>query len=212
MGYAANMGVKLTAEQAYLAWETFRKAYPEVVDLWKKYERAAIKVIKTGQPVRVGVVIFQRRMRKDGTFILRLLLPSGRGLSYMNARVETEIAQRKSDGGDYERDKVFYDGIGHGVGQLQQGWGKVYTYGGKFCENDDQAISRDFLVNGMFLADEMGMTIVMHAHDEIVCEEDDGPFAPGLTDLKWAMESVPEWAPGLLLAAEGFEGRVYKKS
>lgn len=211
MGYAANMGVKLTPEQAYSAWETFRKAYPEVVDLWKRYEKAAVKCLKTGQPVRVGVVIFQRRARKDGTFILRIQLPSGRGLHYLNARVETETAQRKSDGSDYEREKLYYDGLGHGVGQIQQGWGKVYTYGGKITENIDQAISRDILLNGMFLAEEAGANVVMHAHDELVCEEDDDPFAFGLADLKFCMESVPAWAPGLLLGAEGYESKVYRK-
>lgn len=211
MGYAANMAVKLTAEQAYLAWETFRKAYPEVVELWRRYEKAAIKVLENGTAVRVGVVIFQRRKRLDGSFILRIQLPSGRGLHYINARIEVEVAQRKSDGEEYERKKIMYDGIGHGVGQIVQGWGKVYTYGGKITENIDQAISRDILVNGMMLADEQEMNIVMHVHDEIVCEEDDDPFACGLSDLKRAMETTPEWAPGLLLAAEGYEGKFYKK-
>lgn len=211
MGYAANMGVKLTAEQAYLAWETFRKAYPEVVELWKRYEKAAVKVLEIGNAVRVGVVIFQRKKRKDGSVILRIQLPSGRGLHYINARVEVEMVQRKSDGEEYERKKLMYDGIGHGVGQIVQGWGQVYTYGGKLTENIDQAISRDILVNGMLMADELGAEIVMHVHDEIVVESDDDPFAFGISDLKYCMETTPEWAEGLLLAAEGWEGRYYKK-
>jgi DNA polymerase bacteriophage-type len=211
MGYAANMGVKLTPEQAYLAWETFRKSYPEVMDLWKKYEKAAVKVLKTGQAVRVGVVLFQRRSRKNGQFILRMQFPSGRGIHYINARVETETKQRQSDGTDYERDVIMYDGIGHGVGQIQQGWGPVKTYGGKEVENGDQGISREFLVHGMILADEIGMSIILHSHDEIACEEDDSPFAPGLNDLKHCMETNPYWASGIILAAEGYEGRVYKK-
>jgi DNA polymerase bacteriophage-type len=213
MGYAENMGVKLTPEQAYLAWETFRKAYPEVVELWRKYEKAALRVLETGQPVKVGKMIFQRRARKDGTFILRIVLPSGRGLHYMNARVELETAQKKN-GETYERKKLMYAGVGHGVGQVgnKTGWSEsVYTYGGKITENADQAFSRDVLLNGMFLADEAGAQIVMHVHDEIVCEEDADPFAFSLTDLKHCMETVPEWAPGLMVAAEGYEGRVYKK-
>jgi DNA polymerase len=213
MGYAKNMGVKLTAEQSYLAWETFRDSYPEVVELWDQYQKAAVKVLKTGQTVKVGKCIFQRRARKDGTFILRIILPSGRGLHYINARVETEIARRQSDGEEYERDKIMYDGIGHGVGQIGKGnkWGSVYTYGGKITENGDQGFSRDVFTHGMILADEMGMNLVFHAHDEAVAEEDDDPFAPGLSDLKFCMEFVPEYAPGLLLAAEGWEGKVYKK-
>ena len=213
MGYAKNMGVKLTAEQSYLAWETFRDSYPEVVDLWDSYQKAAVKVLKTGQAVKAGRCIFQRRARKDGTFILRIILPSGRGLHYLNARVETEIAHRQSDGEEYERDKLMYDGIGHGVGQIGKGnkWGSVYTYGGKITENVDQASSRDTFLNGMLLADGMGMNLVFHAHDEAVCEEENNPFAPGLSDLKFCMEQVPDWAVGLLLAAEGWEGKYYRK-
>jgi DNA polymerase len=213
MGYAKNMGVKMTPEQAYIAWETFRDSYPEVVELWDRYQRAAVKVLKTGQPIRAGKCIFQRRTRKDGTFILRIVLPSGRGLHYLNARVETEIAQRQSDGEDYERDKLMYDGVGHGVGQIGKGpkWGSVYTYGGKITENGDQGFSRDVFAHGMMLADEMGMFLVFHAHDEAVSEEDDSPFAPGLSDLEFCMEQVPEYAPGLLLAAEGFETKIYRK-
>lgn len=213
MGYAANMGTKMTPEQAYLAWETFRDSYPEVVNLWDVYQKAAVKTLKTGQSTKAGFCVFQRKARKDGTFILRIQLPSGRGLHYLNCRVETEIAQRKSDGEDYERDKIMYDGIGHGVGQIGKGnqWGSVYTYGGKITENDDQGISRDLLLEALFLVDEMGGNIVMHCHDEPVCEEEDSPFAFGLTDLKHCMEITPKWAPGLVLGAEGFEGRTYRK-
>jgi DNA polymerase len=214
MGYAENMGVKLTPEQAYLAWETFRKAYPEVVELWKKLEKAAIKVLQTGRAVRVGPLIFSRRARKNGQFILRIQLPSGRGLHYINARVETEIAQRKSDGSDYEKSKLMYDGIGHGVGQIGKGqkWGPVYTYGGKITENVVQAISRDLLSEGMFEADAMNAVIPMHVHDEIVCESDaDDPFGFGVSDLKYCMEKSPEWAKDLVLGAEGWEGKFYKK-
>jgi DNA polymerase bacteriophage-type len=214
MGYAANMGIKLSPEQAYLAWETFRKAYPEVVELWRTYEKAAIKVLETGKTVKAGKVIFQRKARKDGTFILRIQLPSGRGLHYMNARIEKEIAYVLSDFlTPYEKKKLMYDGIGHGVGQInkQKKWDKVYTYGGKITENVDQAISRDVLLNGMFLADEANANIVMHCHDEIVCEEEDDAFAFSLPDLKRAMETTPNWAKGLLLGAEGYEGQVYRK-
>jgi len=134
-------------------------------------------------------------------------------LHYLNARIETEIAVSKRTGKEYERKKVMYDGIGHGVGKIGKGgkWGKVYTYGGKFVENGDQGLSRDILVEGLFLADDAGAAIVMHTHDEIVCEEDDDPFAFGLAELKTIMCTTPEWAPGLIIGAEGFEGQVYKK-
>jgi len=79
------------------------------------------------------------------------------------------------------------------------------------CENAVQAISRDDLLNSMVLADEMGFHIVGMFHDEVMCEEDDDPWAPGLSDLIWAMTQVPDWANGLILGAEGFTSKVYKK-
>jgi DNA polymerase len=92
----------------------------------------------------------------------------------------------------------------------------VMTNGGPVlahnCENAVQAMSRDDLLNSMFLADEMDFGICGLFHDEILCEVDDDPtFGPRLSDLLWCMTRVPDWAPGLLLGAEGFVSPVYKK-
>jgi len=133
LGYAENMGIKLTPEQAYLAWQVFRNAYPEVPKYWKMLERAAVQVLtaKKAIRVRVGCTIFDRKKRKNGQFIMRIQLPSGRFLHYINARVERREFEGKD--GPYERDSIIYDGIGHGVGMIDEGWGPVYTYGGKLC-------------------------------------------------------------------------------
>jgi DNA polymerase len=63
----------------------------------------------------------------------------------------------------------------------------------------------------MLMADELGMTIVAHVHDEIVCEEEDSPDGFCLDDLLYCLKKVPEWAPGLFLGAAGYEGYYYKK-
>jgi DNA polymerase len=205
LGYAENMQVKLSPEQAYLAWETFRKSYPEVVLYWYDLERAALDVLEFGGKMRVGVVEFSRVKN-----MLRITLPSGRGLHYLNARIEIrEITGR--DGKVRKKPGVLYDGIGHGVGKMGEGWGPVYIYGGKFAENIVQAISRDLLLYGMLLADEMGACIVHHAHDEIVAESEKEPFAFTLHDLRWCMTQIPAWAPGLPLGADGYTSQVYKK-
>ena len=79
------------------------------------------------------------------------------------------------------------------------------------CENVVQAISRDDLLNSMFLADELGFSIWGLFHDEIAVEVDDDMFGLRLEDLVWCMTQVPSWAPGLLLGAEGYTSKVYKK-
>ena len=211
LGYAANMGVKLTPKQAWDAHRAFQQEYPEVPQLWWDLEKAAICTIQTGKKSVVRFIEFSRVKRKDGTFLLRIKLPSGRYLHYLNARVTSDIKKSKRTGKEYTKHSIFYDGIGHGVGATTHkiGWAPVYSYGGKLAENVTQAVSRDILAHGMRLADEIGMTIVGHVHDEIVCEEEKDGF--GLLDLKSCMSETPVWAPGLPLSADGYESKVYKK-
>lgn len=217
LGYAENMGVVMTPQQAFSAQRTFRQSYPEVVAYWDYLEEAATEVITNGGEVRVGVVEFSR-VELNGRFIMRIFLPSGRSLHYVNAAmIEREL--EGADGEPYKKTFIMYDGIGHGVGTVDESdggrgskWGPVYTYGGKLCENVVQAIARDILAYGMLLADEDGAEIVGHVHDECIVLADDDPFSFGLEDLKRCMSVTPPWAEGLPLAAEGYEGQVYRKN
>lgn len=216
MGYALNMGVELPYELARDAIQVFRQKRPKIADydygLWSNLERAAKTVLKQGGQVPVGPVVFDRKRRANGEFILRILLPSGRHLHYINARlVETEKTSKK--GRTYTQTSIMYDGIGHGVGAIdtKANWGPVYTYGGKLTENIVQAISRDVLVNGMQLADNTGFTIVGHFHDEIVCEVDQNSGL-GIKQLVECMKTPPSWGMDFPLGAEGFEAQVYKKA
>lgn len=210
LGYAENMGIKLTPEQAYHAWEVFRKSYPEVVQLWRDLENAAISVLKNGGREKVGPVTFDRKKREDGTVILRIELPSGRHIHYLGAKIEMRELIGK-DGQPYEKEGILYQGIGHGTGKIGEGWGPTRLYGGKAAENIVQAISRDLLASGMQMADKIGFEIVGHAHDELICISDDDPLSPGLEDLRWSMNFVPAWAARLPLASDGYEGVFYKK-
>jgi len=75
-----------------------------------------------------------------------------------------------------------------------------------------QAIARDILLSGMFLAEEKGFTIIATIHDEIVTEVPlDSPL--GLEDLLACMTKVPEWGAtmGFTLAAEGYAAPYYRK-
>jgi DNA polymerase bacteriophage-type len=216
IGYAEAMGVKMTAQQAYHSWYTFRQSYPEVVQLWKNLDSAAKSVLIDGGEVQVGVVTFSRVEWKD-QFILKILLPSGRALHYWNARIKTRYSVGR-DGEPYEKEAIEYYGIGHGVGAVSKeeggqgaNFGPVWTSGPKLCENLDQAISRDIFAHGMLLADEVGAQIIGHSHDECLDLADDNSLDFGLDDLRDCMSVTPDWATGLPLAAEGFESQVYRK-
>jgi hypothetical protein len=139
LGYAANMGVELTPEQAWFAHNAFKLAYPEVTDfktgLWARMEKAAVHTIETGESTKVNFVRFSRKTRQNGQHVLRMHLPSCRCLHYINARIETKQMVSKRTGNAYEKKEIYYDGFGHGVGKTAKGggWTKVYTYGGKLC-------------------------------------------------------------------------------
>jgi DNA polymerase bacteriophage-type len=209
-GYAENLGVKMTREEAHKSVTIFREKRPKIVELWANLENAAIQVLQCGGEVQVGPVFFDRKKRSNGQFILRTLLPSGRHLHYFNAKVTTRILQGKK--GEYEKQAISYEGIGHGVGATsdQQKWGLTYIYGGKFTENQDQAISRDILVNGMINANKAGFDIFGTFHDEIGAEVRENAGI-GIKELRQCMIMPSSWGKDIPLDAAGWEGKIYKK-
>ena len=196
MGYGRAMGVPLSKELADLSVQTFRDTHLGVVRCWRRLEDSAMLCIRTGRPQEVGPIRFE--MTKS---VLRMVLPSGRSLHYL----EPKIVEREWFGGKKKTIECW------GIDQKKHIWTRIYTYGGKLIENAVQAISRDILVEGMFNATEMGFSIVMHCHDEIVAEVPEASSL-GISDLKECMIRPPRWGNHqLLIDAAGFESKVYKK-
>jgi len=175
----------------------WREANPSIKRLWSEVEEAAIEAIKSHSRVP-----FKKNMSfaYDGN-VLKVTLPSGRGLHYWKARLTP---------GKYGGVAVKYQGLD----QQTQKWGWVDSYGGKFTENIVQAIARDLLAEALKRLDDSGFATVMHVHDEAACE------IPDLgTDLNEhtldvmceVMSITPEWAHGLPLAADGYITPFYKK-
>jgi DNA polymerase len=66
------------------------------------------------------------------------------------------------------------------------------------------------MVECMWAAEEAGLPIVLTIHDELVCEVDeDDPDA--LKTLLEIMHRPPSFAPDWPAAAEGWEGKRYRK-
>jgi DNA polymerase len=64
----------------------------------------------------------------------------------------------------------------------------------------------------MFRAEGMGLPIIGHSHDELITEvPDTKEFETAVEMLEASMEADIDWAPGLPLAAEGWEGERYEK-
>lgn len=168
--------------------DAWRQANPNIVDLWAQINSAAIDVITTRQPARVGPLRFTV---ESGIFFIEL--PSGRRLAYVKPR----LGENRFGG-----TSIVYDAVTTG-----RKWGALETYGGKLTENTVQAIARDLLVYGMHQVAEAGHRIVMHVHDEIVVEA----ATASVEEICDLMATVPDWADGLPLAADGYACEFYRK-
>ena len=123
---------------------------------------------------------------------LRCKLPSGRILTYWGAKLTPDGSI------------VFM-----GQNQTTRKWEETETWGGKLVENIVQAFARDCLAEALVRLDEAGYATVFHVHDEIVAEEPkDGRT---YEDMAEVMGRPIEWAPGLLLRADGYTTPFYMK-
>ena len=168
--------------------DSWREANPNIVSLWWDIDSVVKRVVKTRSKERYKNLVISYEKG-----ILFIELPSKRRLAYPKAK----IGMNRFGG-----ESVVYEGIVVG-----NKWDKIESYGGKFVENIVQAIARDILAEAMMRLEKKGFNIVMHIHDEVVIESD----SSSIEEVNQIMSAVPEWAPGLILDADGFESEFYKK-
>ena len=186
----------LTEEELPEIVRRWRSANKRIVDLWYSLENTALEVMRTGRPAGVkGLVIAREGDYSTGQDFLTITLPSGRKLYYVKPFLSPN---------QWGNDSLHY----WGLNQETKKWETVDTYGGKLVENVTQAIARDCLATAMQRLDAAGYRIVMHVHDECIL---DAPQGASLEDACRIMGEPISWAQGLLLRADGFETRFYKK-
>lgn len=157
---------------------------------------------------------------------LQVELPSGRILSYPGIGISVERQVHAVEGedfsGQYKAGQMLDDLAGNrdvlrerirymGQNQTTRQWSKQYTYGGKLSENVTQALCRDLLAYALVNVElNQGWPIVLHVHDEIVCDvpKTDEYSIQGLISK---MCELPSWAGGFPLAATGDELMRYAK-
>jgi DNA polymerase len=179
--------VWVACEVLVLGW---REAHTNTKALWKAAGdsvRAAIQ--NPGETFPIGEHL---KARRDGAW-LRIRLPSGRYLCYINPKVD-------DDG------QITY----FGVNQYTRQWGPIKTYGGKLVENCTQAFARDIMAYNMPGIDAAGYEIVLSVHDELLTETPDSPEF-SVDHLSSMLSWAPQWAKGIPLAAAGFETYRYRK-
>jgi DNA polymerase len=179
--------VWVACEVLVLGW---REAHANTKALWKAAgESVRAAIANPGETFPIGEHL---KARRDGAW-LRIRLPSGRYLCYINPKV--------ADDG-----QITY----FGVNQYTRQWGPIKTYGGKLIENCTQAFARDILAYNMPAVERAGYEIVLSVHDELLTETPDtDEFS--VDTLSSMMASAPPWAKGIPLAAAGFETYRYRK-
>jgi len=181
----------LTEKQEKQIVDLWRKSNPKIVKMWSLIERAAVTAIKTGNsiPLYRGLIIGY----KWG--MLTIKLPSGRTLCYPRSRIVYD---------ESDRENISYEGMN----QVTHKWGEIRTYGGKLTENIVQAIARDILGIVILRAEEEGLRVVFHIHDEIIVEATQGQT---LDQVKELFSRPIDWAPGLPLRGDGYTTPYYLK-
>lgn len=185
---AVRMGVK--EEELQPLVDAWRQANPRIVQFWWEVDRAAKTCVKQHIPTQVGRLRFEYQ-----SGILFIQLPSGRRLAYAKPR----MGENRFGG-----EAITYEGVGTG-----RKWERLETYGAKCVENIVQGTARDLLALALLRLEEAGYPVVMHCHDEAICEV---PIGQGsVEEVNRIMAVAPEWAEGLPLKADGFETEFYKK-
>jgi len=198
LGYGGSVGalkamgaleMGLAEEELQPLVNAWRAANPNIVRLWWEVDKAALLAVWQRTTTHCYGLCFEFR-----SGMLFITLPSGRRLAYVKPKIGLNR---------FGRDAVTYEGIGN-----TKKWERIETYGPKLVENIVQAISRDILCDAMRRLDDAGLSIVMHVHDEVVIEADDGVL---LDEVCQIMSVTPHWAKGLILRADGFRCPFYQK-
>jgi DNA polymerase bacteriophage-type len=198
--YAEAMGIDLSQGEAMAQVEAFRDTFMEVAEFWYYLEEAFAACCLKRRNQTIESSLGCKLVFRWADPALRIVLPSGRELVYPNAYARVE---RTPFGGK----KLT---LGYEVARGSS-WGGNHTYGGKLCENIVQAIALDLTWDAMFRVEDIpGLDIVGHTHDEIICLADEADKT-ALPSLIAAMSTVDEWAKGIPMAADGYEGRRYVK-
>ena len=183
----------IAAEILKMKW---RASNPEIVELWKRLEIAAVDAMlhpKTTTHYR-GV-----RFRKTGSW-LRMILPSDRSMFYAFPELNSE----KTPWDTTKLTISFY-----GVDGVTRQWKKFSLWGGLITQNAVQATSRDVMMEALLRTEAVGYRNIMRVHDELVAETDEA-FGSDKEYHDLVVE-MPTWAAGLPVAASGWSGKRYRK-
>ncbi|WHB31209.1 DNA polymerase [Xanthomonas phage NEB7] len=178
-----------------LVWK-YRENHSKMATWWAALEYAVL--IALDQPGRQVRMPIGRGMCSEVTFVkdsaaLRMILPSGRAISYHNARL------------------VLEPGASAPLAVYDKPEGFVETLDRKILSNNMvQGLARDLFWQAM-LDIAPAEKIVHHVYDEVILEVPRDRAEVRLGQLLARLRVAPRWAPGLPLDAAGFVSDRWRK-
>lgn len=198
---AQTFGVYLEKSQAKIAVDAYRKRYYLIVKMWYQLAASVMHAVKfPGQVYKTNKCACSVVKDKAGHKWLRIVLPSGRALMYMDPRVTD---------GKYGP-VVSY----HGVSQTTYQWTTRELTPGLLAENVTQASARDILCEGMLEVEHKmpEAKLILCVHDEAGALVHKNDIMEDTLDKFNELLCVDrEYRQDLPLKAEGYISRRYMK-
>lgn len=189
IGMAKGYGVTFEEDHARNIVLLWRNANTWAEHIWAAYDQAIEAAVATpGIEYDVGRVT----LCADGENFLWCKLPSERLLAYPKPRIE----QYTTPWGEGRVGPTFQSHFKPAAGEDPI---RIHARGALVFQNTVQAVAADCLRDALMEADDAGLDIVGHVHDEIIGE---GSPADGEI-LNEIMLAEPWWAAGLPLATGG---------
>ena len=237
---------RVDLDLAKVSVTAYRELHWPVAELWEKYNNAAIMAVENpGRAYRVGTIRFYKQkgflwielpnkrklayasptVHLETTYVMEGVNGLGeKDVIYVTSLQAVKDARWNGykNVSEFKSKRLKYFAINHKakkVDCLIPKWTREATYGGKLAENIVQAVSRDILADAILRAEDVGFKVLMHSHDELVCEAKKGAallatdskgvlYSP---DYRKVLETPPAWAKGLPLKSGGWVGERYKK-
>jgi DNA polymerase len=234
----ASNGIDLAAAgtSAEAVVNEYRRAFPAIAGrpvgngewswhqggIWRDLGRAAVNAVSyryaRGRVGPVGRCRLGTEEAPDGRTLV-IDLPGGRALRYRQARVEERVpGYARGDSNPCTKPTLLFTAPELGDKKRKRNKGKTgaaareeVTYGGQLTENVTQATARDLLAHGLLALEREGLPVVLHVHDEVVCEVDAARVPELLRRMAEALSTLPPWAAGLPVEVEAFASERYVK-
>lgn len=191
-------GIIISQELAEKAVLAYRTLCWRVAELWYECDDAARNaILRPGVVFKAGSKLSFQVRNLNGIPYLCMKLPSGRSIVYPWPKIEDVTKDGRT------RSNITF--FGNIKGSL---WGRISTYGGKLLENATQGTAMDVMSHGGRNASKRGFDPRLLVHDQGLSIR-----KPGQTIEAYcaALTSLPPWAAGLPIKAEGKIVKYYKK-